>query len=190
VTLAAALAGLARRALGPQARPSADRRLLEQRLLPALDADPTIERLLFVGCDRATREIPLRLRRTELWTLEPRRGRARYGSPRHIVDTLQHLGRHVPAATFDAVIVNGVLGWGLNRADAAELAFAACHRALTPGGLLVIGWNDLPPRNRVRLQDVTALERFAPVRYAGFAARVAVPGVERHVYEFFRARPV
>jgi SAM-dependent methyltransferase len=187
VALAAAFAGLTRVVLGARARPSADRCLLERRILPALDADAAVSRLLFVGCDRATRDVPRLLTRTELWTLEPRARRARYGAPRHIVATLQRLGRHAPAATFDAAVVNGVLGWGLNRLDAAEAAFAAVHRALVPNGLLVLGWNDVAPRNRVRPSDIAALRRFGAARYAGLPPRAIVPGVERHVYEFYRA---
>jgi hypothetical protein len=185
--LAAALSGLARSLRLPFATArSVDRRFLENVLLPTLDADVSIERLLFVGCAAYTRHYPRLLLRTEFWTMEPQRRRALHGATLHIVDSLQRLRHHVPPAHFDAIVVNGVLGWGLNRRDDAEAALAACHSALRPGGLLVLGWNDVVPRNRIPPATLVALAQFAPVSLKAFSPRLLLPGPERHVYEFYR----
>ena len=185
--LAAALSGLVRCLRRPfgTAR-SADRHFLENTLLPTLDAEVSIERLLFVGCAAYTQRYSRLMRRTEYWTMEPQPRRAHYGAALHIVDTLQRLGRHVPPAHFDAIVVNGVLGWGLNRRDDAESALLACHAALRPGGLLILGWNDVLPRNRITPATLAALAQFSPEGLKAFPARMPVPGPERHVFEFYR----
>lgn len=48
------------------------------------------------------------------------------------------------AKTYDVVIVNGVLGWGVNTlGEATEMLRKLCSY-LKPGGLLLIGYNDTP----------------------------------------------
>jgi SAM-dependent methyltransferase len=185
--LAATLSGLARSLCRPFGKAqSEDRRFLENTLLPTLDADVTIERLLFVGCAAYTRHYPRIVGHTEFWTLEPQPRRAHHGASLHIVDTLQRLPCHVPPAHFDAIVVNGVLGWGLNRRDDAEAALSACHAALRPGGLLILGWNDVVPRNGIPPATLVALNRFAPGGLEAFPPRLQMPGPECHVFEFYR----
>lgn len=177
------------RALGGGAarRRTPDRRLLEERILPALAARADVRRVLFVGCAPYTRHYEATFRHAEYWTIEPSPRRRRWGARRHIVDRLEHLGRHVAPASFDAIVCNGVLGWGLDRADAAEAAFAACRAALRPGGLLVLGWNDVRPRNRVVPAALRALAELEPVALAGVGGpQVRVDGPHRHVFEFYR----
>ena len=185
--LAAALAGLARSLRRPFATArSVDRRFLENALLPTLDADGSIERMLFVGCAAYTKHYPQLLLHTEFWTMEPQQRRAHLGSTLHIVDTLQRLRHHVPPAYFDAIVVNGVIGWGLNRRDDAEAAISACHSALRPDGLLILGWNDVLPRNRIPPATLVALSQFFSGGLKAFPPRLQLPGPERHVFEFYR----
>ena len=184
--LTAALSGLARSLRMPfaVARP-ADRYFLESTLLPTRDAELSVRRLLFVGCATYTQHYPQLFRQTEFWTMEPNRRRARHGATLHIVDKLQCLSSHVSPAHFDAIVVNGVLGWGLNRRDDAEAAMLACHASLRPGGLLVLGWNDFFPRNRIKPVMLHALRRFVPGGLQEFPPRLLLPGPERHVIEFY-----
>ena len=48
--------------------------------------------------------------------------------------------------SFDVVVANGVIGWGLNEQAGFEQMMAQCHRVLKPGGLLILGYNDTPER--------------------------------------------
>jgi SAM-dependent methyltransferase len=165
----------------------ADRALLEHKILPLYAARGDIQRLLFVGCARYTEHYDRIVARVEYWTIDPARWRRRWGAQRHIVDRLERLSRHVPGEYFDAIVCNGVLGWGLDRPSDAEEAFAACHQALRPAGELIVGWNDVAPRNRVRPDAVRALARFDRHSPRGFDHwRIAVPGPHRHVFDFYR----
>ena len=140
----------ARRALGlPATLRTEDRRILEQVILPEYARRSDIGRVLFVGCASYTQRYGEIFGGREYWTIVPVARRRRYGSERHIVDRLQNLGNHVPAGYFDLVVCNGVLGWGLNAPEDANSALAACHTHLRAGGDLLLGWNDVAPRNRV-----------------------------------------
>ncbi len=176
-----------RRVLGHSAlRQTEDRRLLEQVILPAYARRADIERVLFVGCAAYTQPYGALFSGREYWTIDPVLRRRRYGSEHHIVDRLENLGIHVRDGHFDLIVCNGVLGWGLNSPADADAAFAACHRHLREGGELVLGWNDIEPRNRIVPDDLPSLRRFEtrvfdPLQSA--RNRVDVP--HRHVFDFY-----
>jgi hypothetical protein len=178
----------ARRALGlPALLRTEDRRILEQVILPEYARRPDIARVLFVGCASYTQRYGEIFGGREYWTIDPVARRRRYGSERHIVDQLQNLSSHVPPGYFDLVVCNGVLGWGLNAPEDANTALAACHTHLRAGGDLLLGWNDIVPRNRVLPEDIPALRRFkaAPLS-SRQVARWAIDAPNRHVFDFYR----
>lgn len=168
-------------------RQTADRALLEGTILPAYATRCDVRRVLFVGCASFTAHYAQLFAGVEYWTIDPSAHRRRWGAPRHILGRLEHLADHVPAEYFDVIVCNGVLGWGLNRRADAELAFAACFYALRPGGELVVGWNDVWPRNRVRPEGLQAVDAFEAVRVPGHdETRLRVPGFRRHIFEAYR----
>jgi SAM-dependent methyltransferase len=167
-------------------RDTPDRRLLEDQILPACARRPDIRRVLFVGCAPYTRHYEAAFTHAEYWTIDPHAHR-RWGAHRHVEDRLEHLGRHIAAGYFDLIVCNGVLGWGLDRRADAEAAFAACHTALRAGGELVIGWNDVRPRNGIRPDTLQALARFELSGLPEIGGpRIQVEGPRRHVFEFYR----
>ena len=178
----------ARRALGlPALLRTEDRRILEQVILPEYARRPDIARVLFVGCASYTQTYGEIFCGREYWTIDPVARRRRYGSERHIIDQLQNLGTHVQPGYFDLIVCNGVLGWGLNALDDADTAFAACHTHLRPGGDLLLGWNDVAPRNRVLPQDIPAVQRLDASRFGSrHADRWAIDAPNRHVFNFYR----
>lgn len=168
-------------------RRSRDRTLLERHILPAYARRADVRRVLFVGCARYTQHYRRFFVASEYWTMDAVPRNRRWGARLHIRDRLERLDRHVAPGYFDLIICNGVLGWGLNRRDDAESAFAACHRALRVGGELVLGWNDIFPHNEVRPESLNALRRYERVAVHGLCGpvvRVDVP--HRHVFEFYR----
>jgi SAM-dependent methyltransferase len=171
----------------PVRRRSADRQYLEQVVLPALAGQADVRRVLFVGCASFTRHYEAIFEHAEYWTIDPVPRRRRWGAGRHIVDRLERLGRHLPDEYFDLIVCNGVLGWGLDRRDDAEAAFAACHAALRPGGTLVVGWNDIRPHNAVRPDSLASLRRFARAAAGhGSSPQVRIGVPHRHVFDFYR----
>ena len=181
----------ARRALGlPSQRHTEDRRILEQVILPEYARRPEISRILFVGCAAYTQQYEQFFPGREYWTIDPVARRRQYGSSRHIVDTLQNLRHHFAPDYFDLIVCNGVLGWGLNTPADADAALAACYSHLRTGGELLVGWNDISPRNKVAPVDIPALRRFE-ARPFGSAQRTRwkVEAANRHVFDFYR-RPM
>ena len=177
-----------RRALGLSAQlHTEDRRVLEQVILPEYARRTDIARILFVGCAAYTQRYGALFGAREYWTIDPVARRSRYGSRHHIVDQLQNLNRHVQPSYFDLIICNGVLGWGLNAPADADSAFAACLTHLRAGGDLMLGWNNIAPRNRVLPDDVPALRRFERVTFGPVqTSRWVVDAANRHVFDFYQ----
>jgi SAM-dependent methyltransferase len=176
----------ARRVVGrPARRRSADRELLERQILPAFARDPAIARVLFCGCAPYTSSYAVLFAGAEYWTLDPDARNRRFGASHHLIGRLESLERH-NVTDFNLIICNGVLGWGLSTPPQAEAAFQACYAALTAGGYLLLGWNDVAPRNRVRPDNVAALMRFDHSAYGRFGPRMNVAGWHRHVFDFYR----
>ena len=171
----------------PVRRRSADRQYLEHEVLADMAQRADVRRILFVGCARYTRHYESMFAHAEYWTIDPDPNRRRWAARRHVVDRLERLGFHRPASYFDLIVCNGVLGWGLNDRDDAETAFAACYFALRPGGQLIVGWNDVRPRNAVRPGSLRSLRRFVrePDK-AGRPSPVRIGVRHRHVFEFYR----
>ncbi|MGZ9075271.1 MAG: class I SAM-dependent methyltransferase [Burkholderiaceae bacterium] len=177
-----------RRALGLSSQlHTEDRRALEQVILPEYARRTDIARILFVGCAAYTQRYRQLFGAREYWTIDPVARRSRYGGQHHIVDQLQNLGRHAEPDYFDLIICNGVLGWGLNGPEDADTAFAACLTHLRAGGELMLGWNNIAPRNRVLPEDIPALRRFDRAKFGSRqTARWAIDAANRHVFDFYR----
>ena len=123
-----------------------DRVILERRVLPWFAVDPSLRSLLFVGCERYTRDYALLFspatERFRTLDIDPRR--ARYGNTGHLVAALQDVAEHLAPASVDAVVCNGVYGFGIyDRNELAKALRASCA-VLRPAGRLVLGWNDVP----------------------------------------------
>jgi hypothetical protein len=104
-----------------------------------------------------------------------------------VVAPMQELDRHFAPNSLGAIVCNGVLGWGLDEREDAERAFAACVECLRPGGLLVLGINDVPEKAVYPLSESRQLARLEPFVFPPLgAASHLVPGPGRHTYLFFK----
>ncbi len=125
---------------------SADRAVLEGTLLPTLAADPRLRSLVFVGCGPYTRHYATLFapatERFRTMDIDPRR--ARHGHTGHVVAAVQDIAAHFPAESVDAIVCNGVYGFGLDDRAELEAALHASAAVLRPGGRFVLGWNDVP----------------------------------------------
>jgi len=162
------------------------RYLLEEVIFPALLARPDLRRILFVGCDRYTRHYPRVFADRDFATIDADPAKARYGAERHIVDSLVGLPRHFEPGSLDAVICNGVFGWGLDAPEEIDAAVSHCHDCLRPGGILVVGWNDREPWRPAPFESLAAFRRFEPLTLPPFPGPVyPTLGEMRHVYNFY-----
>jgi hypothetical protein len=164
------------------------RAVLENRILPAFAA--TGGPMLWVGCRRYTRRYPAVLEAhggtCSTIDIDPRA--SRWGRPgRHVVGDLLQVDHIFPADSFDAVLCNGVLGYGIDDPEQASVALAAMARVIRPQGWLLLGWNT--DRVDDPLTHGPALRWFTSASLAGLEQRIIVPG-HTHVFDLMRRRPV
>lgn len=91
-----------------------DRKILEQCILKHYQGRTEIGRILFVGVASYVRHYAQMFPHQLFITLDRSAPRARYGGPHHVVDDLANLGIYFMPNYFDLVVMNGVIGWGLN----------------------------------------------------------------------------
>jgi SAM-dependent methyltransferase len=157
---------------------------LEHEILPWLAA--RFSRILFVGTASYTYHYERLFKPGQYTTIDLQPRVAVWGAHDHIVAPVQDINRHRPEGSFDCVVLNGVLGFGINAVDDMRVALKELHDALRPDGLLLVGWNvDMH-------KDPEALglyeQRFVPNREAPWTERRRFPP-ETHVYDFYRRRP-
>lgn len=174
-------------ALEPQRITSPDRHLLENTILPYFATMPAVGKVLFVGCSAYTQWYQELFAGQEYWTIDPKAVKRKYGAERHIVDSITHVQRYVAAQYFDVIIMNGVIGFGLNRLPDIERAIDACHAILAAEGILLVGWNDTVRRTPVDLRAVRALGRFREYDFEPLGAcHVRAEGAHRHTFSFYQ----
>lgn len=151
-----------------------DRRVLEESLR-IFAARTEVRRVLFVGVKAYNRHLaalfvgpgaPDAAQRT-FATIEPVAELAEFGGSPHFVDVLENLHRHVAPESFDLIVMNGVIGFGLNDPANVELALRQVHRALAPDGELFLGINERIPTH-VDLAKIEAMRGFTPKTFPPF----------------------
>jgi SAM-dependent methyltransferase len=162
-----------------------DRIYLKRVILPQIARRGIV---LLVGCRRYTAHDPIYLERRGVvcWTLDIDPAVARWGAPRHhLIAPIEDAASHFAPATFDTVVLNGVLGYGVDDADAQEAAVLACAAVLKPGGLLVLGWNSDLVADPSRLTGIT--RNFDTSSDAELRGRVTFRR-STHVFDFHTRR--
>jgi len=165
---------------------SPDRVLLVDAILPALGGEGG--RVLFVGVRAYTQGYPAILEAGggECWTLDRDPRAERYGvGERHVTADVRCVGEVWPAARFNAVVGNGLFGFGLNTRSQQADALAAMAVVLRVGGRLVLGWNTSRASERAVESLTTPLFDARPLN--GLPVRVVAAGTD-HAYGFFAKR--
>ncbi len=165
--------------------PYEDRNVLEQIIIPFVLSRFEPETVLDIGREPYEAFYNEFFEGRELWTVDWDARRARFGAPNHITDSAANLAGHFAEDYFDFVLMNGVLGWGLNNRDAIEKAFAAVHVILSPRGIFVLGWNDTPNLVPVPLDQVQSLRRFTPYYFEPLSGTSFLCDTFRHTYSFY-----
>jgi SAM-dependent methyltransferase len=168
-----------------------DRRVLERDILGELARDPASTRILFVGVQWYTTHYAAPFAGKTFATIDPEPKVARFGGDPHVVGKVQDLAAHFPGMVFDAIVMSGVIGFGLN--DPAEVgrAIAACNAALRPGGWLILGINELKPTHVDPAGNAAAKHFEARAFGAAGKARIDVPlpfRERRHTFVFWQKK--
>jgi len=173
--------------LEPERIVSHDRSILEEAILPYFAKDIAVQKVLFVGCSAYTQQYKELFRAKEYWTIDPKQVKRKYGSERHIVDSITNIRRYVVKNYFDVVIMNGVIGFGLNRIGNIEQAIDACYEALAGEGILVVGWNDTARRTPIDIRAIQAIGKFCEYHFSPLqACHYRTEGSQRHTFSFYR----
>ncbi|MBR8835178.1 MAG: methyltransferase domain-containing protein [Stigonema ocellatum SAG 48.90 = DSM 106950] len=169
-----------------------DRYILEQKIIPYFVAHEEFAKVLFVGCAHYTKHYEKWFTKKEYWTIELNPMKKIYGAKNHIVGSLSDLKLHFPDNVFDLIICNGVFGWGLNEREEVEKAFGGCFDCLRQGGVLIIGWNDMPESKPFPLETCESLSQFQPYFFPPLSTSQYVnleDKTDQHVYNFY-VKPV
>lgn len=119
-----------------------DRRVMADSYVPALAADGG--RILWVGCREYTLDdyAALEAHGGEVWTTDIDAAAERWGREgRHRTGDVCEADRFFSDMTFDAIVCNGVLGYGVDSPEQQRKALKALAAILRPGGRLLLGWN-------------------------------------------------
>jgi hypothetical protein len=146
-----------------------------------------VQKVLFVGCSAYTQWYKEFFRDKDYWTIDPKRVKRKYGAAQHITDSITNIEKYVVKNYFDVIIMNGVIGFGLNRLGDIEQAIDACNAALAREGILLVGWNDTARRTPIDIRAIRALSQFREYHFAPLqTCHYRTEGAQRHTYSFYR----
>ena len=146
----------------------ADRRFLTEKIFAFFSADMSVEKILFVGTHAYTKSYERFFARQTFVTIDRDPCMSKFGARQHKtldVTTMNESG-------YDVVMLNGVIGHGLDSVLHISLAVERLRRALKPGGWLVVGTN----RDGFS-RDVDAL-------FSRFFKRVSFPPTSQEMHRF------
>ena len=163
-----------------------DRHILENTILPYIAQSDKYQTIVFVGCDWYTSKYKKYFKRKDYWTIEIDPAMTRYGAKRHIIDSVSNLEKHFAPGSVDAVICNGVFGFGLNEPRDVEQAFSAIYSRLRINGLLVFGWNNLPRHKPFPVEQISSLEKFRPYVFPALGTdMLMINNSHQHIFNFY-----
>jgi SAM-dependent methyltransferase len=158
---------------------------LEDVIVPGMLAKSDVRRVLDIGVAWYTRSYPKLFAGVDYWTVDYDPASARIASPQHHTVSATRIDEVFDADTFDLVVCNGVVGWGLNEPEDVTRALDACATVMRPGAWLVLGWNDMDGRRVPGLDDLLA-RRFRRATFAPIDADHFVTDTPyAHRFDFF-----
>jgi SAM-dependent methyltransferase len=166
-----------------------DRKVLEEIILPYYARKFDRGRVLFVGVRTYVFHYKRIFKNCEYTTMDKRPSSGLIGVENHVVDRIENLGNHFPSDHFDLIVMNGVIGWGLNDEHLIDKGLEACFERLKPGGELLVGVNE-ELATTPDLSTIKSLNLFTPTDCPPLAThyhKVQTPFDEKsHSYFFFK----
>lgn len=161
-----------------------DRRFMTRELLPYFQALGPKARILFVGVYDYTRTYAESFAPGSFVTLDWDPGVARFGADEHhVADIATFQG-----GPYDAVILNGVVGFGLNHQHHIRRALRNLQGLLVPDGWLVVGTTvEKFETSSELLEEYFRSAPFPPTGRAAHRFNFPLTNVQ-HEYRFLRAR--
>ncbi|MES2465631.1 MAG: class I SAM-dependent methyltransferase, partial [Armatimonadota bacterium] len=96
------------------------------------------------------------------------------------------VANHFSPGSLDFVLCNGVLGWGLDDREQVARAFNGFFNVLRPGGLFLLGWNDVPDHRPFEPVEVVKESGFISYTFDPLNGSHFLTNTEnRHTFDFF-----
>ena len=132
---------------------------------------------LFIGTDKRSWHYP-KILDLELHTIDIEKKKALYGNfKHHIIGSATELERYYDPESFEVIIGNGLIGFGMNSAEQCEQLLMGAAALLKNNGLFIIGFNDGPEFVNFKVKAATnyaLFEEFVPEHF----------GLSESTYEF------
>jgi SAM-dependent methyltransferase len=165
---------------------SQDRRILEKIIIPNFVSQNEFNKILFVGCGSYTKHYNNFFKKKEYWTIDINPLKKIYGSKNHIVDSMRNLNLYFSDNYLDLIICNGVFGRGMNDREEVEEAFGNSFNCLRDGGILIIGWNDVPGSKPFPLETCQSLNQFKPYWFSPLSgSQYSIDESDNHTFNFY-----
>ncbi len=159
-----------------------DRKILEKSIFPQYKNKENFNRILFVGIKRYCKHYKFFFQDQTYITLDPNPSMKRYAAKWHVVDSLENLTAHFAPSFFDLIIINGVIGWGLNELENINKSLMACYHSLREGGELIIGVNE--DLHAIEINSLESIKKFKFFREKSF--KISSFLSKSHTYYFFQ----
>lgn len=172
--------------LDPRIADMPDRKILVRDVLPAFGSLGGDQ--LWIGVRHYTKDYPAVLESggATCWTIDIDPSVALYGHPaRHSTLDLFEATAAFSSRMFDAVLCNGVFGFGVNSDEDQTRAFQVMASLIKPGGWLLLGWNT--DRIQDPLSKGLPIPWFEPASLPGLWQRHDV-ACSSHVFDVLRRR--
>jgi hypothetical protein len=176
------------RRVAAETRQLPDRQFMESEIFPWLAGRGT-KTLLSIGCRVYTDhyERVLAGHGIELTTSDIDPSARPYGAARHVTADVTLLKPSDFDGPFDAILFNGVIGFGLNEQPFIDNGLAALAQLVSPGAPLISGWNigrgfepDAQVYGKAGFDEAPGPTGRSRVRFEGVT----------HVYDFLQRRSV
>lgn len=163
-----------------------DRNVLEQIIFPFILAYLEPKKILDIGREDYQNFYNYFFEGRELWTLDYDPKRKEFGAENHITDDAANVADHFKQNYFDFILMNGVFGWGLNDPEKIEKALSGIYNILKPGGIFILGWNDIKDLTPVPLPKIKSLKKFEKFPFNPLDDKTDFKSINgEHTYSFF-----
>ena len=165
---------------------SSPRRCLEYRLFPYFYARDEFQNMLFVGVAGCTKHYEdYFAHKRSIYSIDIDPEKAVSGvAGRHIVDSVENIDKYFKDGSLDAVLMNGVYGWGLDNEEALLRSIEKIKKALRSGGVLLFGWDKVPKHDPINLDDKKCFSDFKRIKIFG-KSRIELDNKHRHIYDVY-----
>lgn len=161
---------------------------MENEIFKNLLSENKFKEILFAGVEIYTWHYKDFFKDKNFHTIDCDPHKRNYGNgDLHKVGSVCDLTKIYERAKFEAVIFNGLVGYGLNSAEDVNTAICEAYHVLADGGLLIIGWNNTKDHLDFaleHLQGYELFEEFVPAKLGLTGSRLEMKNDNMHTFDF------